>query len=239
MTVRIGISGWSYADWRGGAFYPKGLPQRKELSFVAGQFNSIEVNGTFYGPQKPATFERWRNETPEGFVFSIKGPRQITHYKRLRDIDEDLRQFLEGGILELGPKLGPILWQLPPSQTFDTELFDAFFGKLPRSQRHAVEIRNETFRSPDFIELLRCHNIALVCADTVKWPFLTDVTADFVYCRLHGGEKLYVSGYSDEALDGWAARVRNWSQGHDVFVYFDNTAKLRAPLDAKALAAKI
>ena len=256
---RIGISGWTYAPWRG-VFYPEGLVQRQELSFAAGQFNSIEVNGTFYGSQKPATFERWRRETPDDFVFSIKGPRYITHVKRLRDIGDALDYFMDTGLLELGPKLGPILWQFPPSLKFDAERFGAFFEILPRKSsdgplRHAVEIRHDSFRSPGFIELLRKHEVALVCADTVQWPRLMDLTTDFVYCRLHGSEQLYVSGYDAKALKRWAARVRSWvageepedaervlsptkplAQGRDVFVYFDNDVKVRAPADAKALA---
>jgi uncharacterized protein YecE (DUF72 family) len=260
--IRIGISGWTYAPWRG-IFYPEGLPHRLELSFAAGRFNSIEVNGTFYGSQKPATFERWREETPEDFVFAIKGPRYITHIKRLRDVEAALGRFLETGVLRLGPKLGPILWQFPPNLKFDAELFAAFFDLLPRENegaalRHAVEIRHDSFRAPDFIELLRRHQIGLVVADTVDWPCLMDLTADFVYCRLHGSEQLYVSGYDDKAIARWAGRVRAWAAGEepedaqrilpptearaggrDVYVYFDNDVKVRAPADAKALAERL
>jgi uncharacterized protein YecE (DUF72 family) len=283
--IRIGISGWTYAPWRG-VFYPKGLPQKRELSYAASIFPSIEVNGTFYGLQRPESFARWRDETPDDFVFAIKGSRYITHLRRLRDIDTPLANFMASGILRLGPKLGPILWQFPPNMAFDPVLFRAFFEKLPQSTKeaealarhhdarlngrdwlqsdgdrpmhHAVEIRHESFRAPGFIELLREYDAALVCADTVEWPLLMDLTADFVYCRLHGSEELYVSGYDHAALDRWASRVRTWTQGgepsdasrvlkptkprrdgRDVFVFFDNDAKVRAPEDARALAERL
>ncbi len=283
--VRIGISGWTYAPWRGD-FYPQGLPQKRELSYAAGIFPAIEINGTFYGLQHPDSFGRWREETPDDFVFAIKGSRYITHLRRLRDIDVPLANFMASGILRLGPKLGPILWQFPPRMAFDPALFRAFLEKLPHStkeaealarnhdarlkgrdwlrsdsdrpMRHAVEIRHESFRVPAFIALLREYGVALVCADTVAWPLLMDLTADFVYCRLHGSEELYVSGYDDAALDRWCCRVSVWAQGgepedaarvlkptrprkdgRDVFVFFDNDAKVRAPKDAAALAERV
>jgi uncharacterized protein YecE (DUF72 family) len=284
-TVRIGISGWTYAPWRG-TFYPKGLAHKNELAYAAAQFASIEINGTFYGLQRPQSFARWRSETPDGFVFAIKGSRYITHMLKLREIETPLANFLASGPLRLGSKLGPILWQFPPRMKFDPELFRSFLALLPRDTdearklarrhdarlsgrswlgrdverplRHAVEIRNESFRTPAFIELLRRYKTALVCADTVEWPLLMDLTADFVYCRLHGSEELYVSGYGDQALDRWAKRIRAWSRGNepkdaervmgptrprksgrDVFVYFDNDAKVRAPVDARGLAKRL
>jgi uncharacterized protein YecE (DUF72 family) len=284
-TIRIGISGWTYARWRG-VFYPKGLPHKKELAYAARQFGSIEINGTFYGLQRPEAFLRWREETPDGFVFAVKGSRYITHMRRLNDIATPLANFMASGLLGLGPKLGPVLWQFPPRMRFDAERFAAFFALLPhdteaagalarkhdarlsgRSRlksdveqplRHAVEIRHDSFRSPEFIELLRRHHVALVCADTVEWPLLMDVTADFVYCRLHGSQELYASGYDDEALDIWAKRVNAWAaggepdgaervlgpakrsaKGRDVYVYFDNDAKGRAPADARGLAERV
>ncbi|MGO4134796.1 DUF72 domain-containing protein [Rhizobium brockwellii] len=285
-AVRIGISGWTYAPWRG-QFYPKDLPQKQELSYAARHFRSIEINGTFYGLQRPESFGRWREETPEDFVFAVKGPRFITHMLRLQDIQTALANFLASGLLRLGPKLGPILWQFPPNMAFDPSLFESFLSLLPHDRaaaialakrhdwhikgptwlkcdghqpiRHALEIRHESFRSPAFIEMLRRHRVALVCADTVKWPLLMDITADFVYCRLHGSEKLYVSGYEDEALDMWAQRIRAWAtggepenakrvlapvaartKGRDVYLYFDNTdVKLRAPVDADHLAERL
>lgn len=269
-----------------GRFYPKGLPHKKELAYAAEHFSSIEVNGTFYGLQRPETFARWREETPDDFVFAIKGSRYITHMRRLKDIKTPLANFMASGILRLGPKLGPILWQFPPRMKFDPELFRAFLDLLPRDTaeaqalarhhdsrlanrswlktdvqqplRHAVEIRDESFRTPRFIELLREYGVALVCADTVEWPLLMDLTSDFVYCRLHGSEELYVSGYDDEALDHWASRARAWAtgkepkdaecvlgpakplgRGRDVYVFFDNDAKVRAPVDAAALAERL
>jgi uncharacterized protein YecE (DUF72 family) len=284
-TVRIGISGWTYAPWRG-VFYPKKLPQKRELAYAAGLFRSIEINGTFYGLQRPNAFGRWRDETPDDFVFALKGSRYITHMLKLKNIETPLANFFASGVLRLGPKLGPILWQFPPRMKFDPERFRRFMELLPKTTaqaadlarrhdsrldgrswltcdavsplRHALEIRDESFRDPAFIELLREHGAALVCADTVEWPLLMDLTADFVYCRLHGSEQLYVSGYDDAALDRWAARARVWakggeprdaerflapterlSTGRDVYVYFDNDAKVRAPFDATALMQRL
>jgi len=283
--IRVGISGWSYASWRG-VFYPNGLPHKQELAYAARRFASIEINGTFYGLQRPDAFARWRSETPDGFVFAIKGSRYITHRLRLKGVETALANFFASGVLRLGPKLGPVLWQFPPQMKFDAERLQSFLALLPRDAkealalarrrdarlagrdwlesdaeqpiRHAVEIRNESFRDPAFIALLRRHRTALVCADTVEWPLLMDLTADFVYCRLHGSQELYVSGYDDAALDQWAGRVRAWAQGgepddaervlgpakrrakgRDVFVFFDNDAEARAPVNAAALAERL
>ncbi len=282
--IRIGISGWTYAPWRG-AFYPEGLPQKQELSFAANSFPTIEINGTFYSLQRSESFARWAAETPADFVFAIKAPRFITHTKRLKDIEKPLANFFASGVLRLGPKLGPILWQFPPNFRFDAERIEAFFKLLPRDTeaaaklarrhdaalkgkawlktdrkrrlRHAMEIRHDSFRSPDFIKLLRRYKVALVCADTVEWPRLMDITSDFVYCRLHGSKVLYASGYSGKAIATWAERVTAWAGGRepadaervidrngpkrktrDVFVYFDNDMKVKAPRDAKALIEK-
>lgn len=278
--IRIGLSGWSYGGWRG-RFYPEDLPQRCELAYAAALYGTIEVNGTFYGLQQPASFGRWHDETPPGFVFAVKGPRYITHMRRLRDVCTPLANFLASGLLRLAGKLGPILWQFPASMRYDPARFEEFFRLLPRNttaaqalarghgklrgrawlavpgqrrMRHAVEIRHDSFRSGTFIRQLRRHRIALVVADTVDWPLLMDVTADFMYCRLHGSEELYASGYGTEALRRWATRVRTWARGteprdavrvlprspprlrgRDVFVFFDNDAKVRAPVDAQAL----
>ena len=278
--VRIGISGWRYAGWRG-VFYPPKLQQRRELEFASREFATIEINGTFYSLQRPESFAQWAAETPKNFVFSLKGSRYITHLLRLREVDKPLANFFAQGLLQLGEKLGPILWQFPPNFKYERERFEAFFKQLPRTTyqaatlarwhdewmdersatqaerdrplRHCVEIRHESFAVPEFVALLREHDIGLVVADTVEWPLLMDVTSDFVYCRLHGSEELYASGYTDEALEKWAARVAAWARGgespdgrfvydqrseskaRDVYVYFDNDAKVRAPFDAKTL----
>jgi uncharacterized protein YecE (DUF72 family) len=284
-NVRIGISGWTYKPWRG-VFYPKGLAQKKELAYAASLFPSIEINGTFYSLQRPSSFITWAEQTPDDFVFAVKGSRFITHMLRLRNAEQALANFFASGVLALGQKLGPILWQFPPTFQFKRELLEDFFSSLPRDTvaaatlakkhddrlkgraftepdkrrpiRHAMEIRHSTFVTPDFVRLLRRYNVALVCADTVEWPRLMDVTSDFIYCRLHGSEVLYTSQYSDEELDRWAARVAAWATGNevsdgelacatparrrscrDVFVYFDNDAKVFAPKDAQALAQKV
>jgi uncharacterized protein YecE (DUF72 family) len=240
--IRIGLSGWRYAPWRGGAFYPKGLPQRRELEYAASHFPTLELNGSFYSLQRPEYYAEWRDATPEGFVFAVKGSRYITHLRRLKGIEAPLANFFASGLLELGPKLGPLLWQFPPQLPFLPERFDAFFALLPRDTeaaaalarrhdarlegrascrsdakrplRHAVEIRHESFRDPAFIALLRKHGLALVVADTAgRWPLLEDLTSDFVYLRLHGDKELYASGYDDAALQRWAERIEAWRAG--------------------------
>jgi uncharacterized protein YecE (DUF72 family) len=283
-TIRIGVSGWTYAPWRG-EFFPKGLPQKRELAHVASVFDTVEINGTFYGLQRPESYARWADEVPDGFVFAVKGSRFITHLLRLKDVEIPLANFLASGPLRLGPKLGPILWQFPPFFRFDPALIEPFLAMLPqdteaaaalarkhdhrlkgrawletdarRPVRHAMEIRHESFRDPAFTALLRRYNVALVCADTVKWPRLMDLTADFVYCRLHGSVELYQSGYEPEEIETWGRRVEAWAAGRpmrdgdfvepvaehtrprDVFLYFDNTDKLRAPGDAQALMRRV
>jgi uncharacterized protein YecE (DUF72 family) len=283
--IRIGISGWRYKGWRG-VFYPKGLPQRRELEYAARVFRTLEINGTFYSLQRPENFEAWAAATPDDFVFAVKAPRFITHMKRLNEVETPLANFFASGVFRLGHKLGPILWQLPPNFRFDAKRLENFFKLLPRDTqkaaaiarrhdkrlnnradvrprvkmrlRHAFEIRHESFRVPEFIQLLRQHDIALVCADTVEWPRLMDLTSDFVYCRLHGSEVLYASGYDKKAIDAWARRVAAWATGkepddaervidkpapkrasRDAYVYFDNDAKVRAPFDAQALMKRV
>jgi uncharacterized protein YecE (DUF72 family) len=285
-TIRIGISGWRYAGWRK-VFYPEKLPQRSELEYAASKFSSVEINGTFYSLQRPSSFRNWFAATPDDFIFSIKGSRYLTHMLKLRNVQQPLANFFASGLLELGPKLGPILWQFPPQFRFDAVRFEEFFAQLPRTQakavalarhhdirqedrttitpkrgfaslpiRHCVEIRHESFATPEFIALLRRHDVGLVVADTVEWPLLMDVSSDFVYVRLHGSEELYASGYESDALDVWADRILSWASGgdaegrracsssapcvpRDVYVYFDNDAKVRAPFDAQALRAKL
>jgi uncharacterized protein YecE (DUF72 family) len=285
--VRIGISGWRYAGWRG-VFYPPKLAQRRELEFAASRFETVEINGTFYSLQRPEYFREWALATPDDFIFAVKGSRYLTHMLKLRNAQQGLANLFASGVLELGLKMGPVLWQFAPQMKFDRARFTDFFELLPRTHgaasslarlhdarldgrastevardvaadtpiRHAVEIRDESFAVTEFVEMLREHDVGLVVADTVAWPLLVDVTADFVYCRLHGSEELYVSGYGDEALNLWADRVVAWARGQqavgrraceqcapekprDVYVYFDNDAKVHAPFDAEALRTKV
>jgi uncharacterized protein YecE (DUF72 family) len=242
--IRIGISGWRYPPWRD-KFYPHKLVQAKELQFASRALPTIEINGTFYSLQRPSSFEHWYADTPEGFVFSMKAPRYITHILRLNDVEKPIANFFASGIFHLKEKLGPILWQFPPSFKFDAVQFEDFIKLLPHDTetalkmahkredrmhgkeyleidmklplRHAVEIRNESFIDKAFIQLLRHYNIAFVIADTGKrWPEKEDVTGDFVYIRLHGDEKLYESNYMDKTLDHWAQRIQTWSEGGQV-----------------------
>jgi uncharacterized protein YecE (DUF72 family) len=284
--VRIGISGWRYTPWRG-VFYPPKLPQRRELAFASRMLPTIEINGSFDSLQRPELYAAWHEETPDDFVFAIKGSRYITHMLKLREVRLPLANFFASGVLRLREKIGPFLWQFPPRLAFQPERFDAFFSMLPRDTaaalalarehdermtgrawleidrkrplRHAVEIRHPSFIDPAFVALLRKHRIALVVADTAgRWPLLEDLTADFVYVRLHGDVELYASGYSDAALDRWAERIDAWRRGaqvadarlasprrgrprsrRDVFCYFDNDVKVHAPYDAAHLAARL
>jgi uncharacterized protein YecE (DUF72 family) len=266
--IRVGISGWVYPPWRG-VFYPKGLPHRRELEYASSRLGTIEINGSFYSLQRPESYRAWREQTPEDFLFSVKGGRFITHMKKLRDVDTPLANFFASGVLALREKFGPVLWQLPPSLGFDAGRLADFFARLPRStgeaawlarkhddrltgralvdtdddrpMRHALEVRHSSFETPAFLDVLREHHIALVVADTAgKWPQIREVTTDFAYVRLHGADELYVSGYSDEVLDDWAATVRRFAEGNrDVVVYFDNDAKVHAPYNAICLAEKI
>lgn len=284
--VHIGISGWRYLPWRGD-FYPKGLAQKNELRFASRAVNSIEINGSFYALQRPASYAAWYEETPAHFVFSVKAPRFITHVKRLREVEKPLANFFASGIFALQEKLGPLLWQFPPSFKFDAQLVESFLKQLPhdteaalqlasgceprmagrsllaidrkRPLRHAMEIRHESFVDPAFVALLRQYRVALVVADTAgKWPYREDLTCDFVYIRLHGAEELYTSGYTDEALARWCERIRRWRDGgqpddaqliddraprprkhREVYCYFDNDVKVRAPYDARQLLRRL
>lgn len=285
-AIRIGVSGWRYSPWRG-VFYPADLPQRRELEFASRVFPSIELNGSFYSLQRPENYAAWYAQTPPGFVFSVKAPRFITHIKRLRDIDAPLANFFASGIANLREKMGPILWQLPPTMRYDPSLLGQFLARLPRDTaaasalarrhdhrvtgrarlaygaarplRHALEVRHQSFVGPSLIALLRRHRVALVVADTAgRWPQLGDLTADFVYIRLHGDEELYRSAYVEPVLNRWARRIRAWADGgeprgieritgrtapprraRDVFCYFDNTDKVEAPSNARRLMQKL
>jgi uncharacterized protein YecE (DUF72 family) len=285
-AIRIGISGWRYPPWRGG-FYPPGLSQSRELEFASRALPTIELNGSFYSLQRPESYTDWHDETPAGFTFSVKGNRYLTHILRLREIDGPLANLLASGVFNLREKLGPFLWQFPPNFRYDPARMEHFLSLLPhdteqglalakrheprmngrtalqidqkRKLRHAVEIRHESFVDESFIALLRKYKVALVVADTAgKWPYCEDVAADFMYLRLHGDKELYASGYTDEALDRWARRIRAWAGGgqpgdahlvsakappkrasRDVFCYFDNDVKVRAPFDARRLIEKL
>lgn len=279
-NVEIGISGWTYEGWRG-TFYPQKLSHKKELEFASRILPTIEINGTFYSLQRPTSYQHWYEQTPENFVFSVKANRYITHVKRLKDIEAPMANFFSSGPLCLKEKLGPFLWQFPPSLGFDPDRWEKFLKLLPRTSdealklarkselpkerkflkstasfplRHAVEIRHVSFLDPLFVEMLKENNVAIVFADTAgRWPYMEDVTADFLYLRLHGDSELYVSGYDDATLEFWSERILAWKQGRepedrltltdsrprkrerDVFVYFDNDAKVRAPVDAQHL----
>ncbi|WP_428491869.1 DUF72 domain-containing protein [Rhodopila sp.] len=282
-VIRVGISGWTYAPWRG-VFYPSHVKREQELAYAAGQVRAIEINGTFYAMQRPEVFASWAEQVPAEFVFAVKAPRYITHVLRLRDAQVAVANFIASGLLRLGVHLGPILWQLPANFRFDPPRIERFLKLLPRDtghaaalgrnhdnrlrapawlevdirrpMRHALEIRHDSFRCAEFIELLRAHDVALVCADSVAWPRLMDVTADFVYCRLHGSRELYASGYDHAALDEWGQRSKVWARGEepkstdrvggkararkrDVFVFFDNDMKVRAPANAMELIRRL
>lgn len=268
----IGISGYDYKPWRGG-FYPDDVPARRWLEYASRRFNSIELNGTFYSLKSPAVFERWLEEVPaRDFEFAVKGGRFITHNLKLRNVESALGNFFASGVLALGKRTGPFLWQLPATYRFDAERLDSFIRQLPRTSReaedvarqhddrlrrgalidavasvryrHAFEVRHSSYFHEEFYGLLRAHRCAFVVADTAgKFPYAEQVTADFVYVRLHGSQQLYVSGYTDEELNGWAQRVNSWrgvaGGAHDVYVYFDNDAKVHAPYDALRLAERL
>jgi uncharacterized protein YecE (DUF72 family) len=281
--IRIGISGWTHAPWRG-AFYPANVRREQELAYAARHLRAIEINSTFYGMQRPEAFASWAEQVPAEFVFAVRAPRVITHILRLRDPLVPLANFLASGLLRLGSHLGPILWQFASNFRFDPARITPFLKMLPhdtdqavvlgrkhdnklrapawldvdipRPMRHAFEIRHESFRCQEFIDLLRAHDVALVCADSAKWPRLMDLTSDFVYCRLHGSQELHANGYDNAALDRWAHWSNVWARGEepedaeraggkarprgrDVFVFFDNGRKVRAPANAMELIRRV
>jgi len=259
--IRVGIGGWVFPPWRG-VFYPPGLAQARELEHASRRVTAIEINGTFYGAQKPESFRRWHDATPEDFVFSVKGPRFATHRRDIAAAGASVDRFLGGGVLELRDKLGPILWQFPPTTRFDESDFAAFLALLPqtidgRALRHVVEVRHESFADARFIALLRRHRVAAALVDSDKHPMLADVTADFVYARLRRTVASEPTGYPPAALDAWAERFRLWSAGgepgdlprrhpepgsaaaRDCFVYFISGAKERAPAAAEALLQRL
>lgn len=256
-----GVGGWTYAPWRG-VFYPKGLPQARELEYAAQNLTSIEVNGTFYGTMKPASFRKWASESPDGFVFSLKGPRYAVNRRVLAEAGDSINRFLESGITELGPKLGPLLWQFAPTKKFDPADFGAFLDLLPKkfdghSLRHVIEVRNDNFKTPEFIALARKAGVAICYAEHDSYTEIADITSDFVYARLQKGDEKLKAGYPPKALDAWAARAATWIKGgepddlprvdkqhapkqpRDVFIYFIHEAKVRAPAAAMALIERL
>ncbi|HLT96403.1 MAG TPA: DUF72 domain-containing protein [Acidimicrobiia bacterium] len=280
-SIAIGTSGWSYRGWKG-SFYPDDLPRRRQLDHVTSSFDTVELNRTFYSLASSATCRRWRDAAPPGFLFAVKGSRFITHNKKLADAGTALANFFASGVLELDDHLGPFLWQLPPAQQTDPERLEPFLAALPRDirsarllarahddrvsdpgfgsaddsmrLRHSIEFRNPASLNRDVVEVLRRHRVALAFSHSTAWPYTEEITADFVYLRLHGPEALYDSGYGEEALKGWVERILAWSRGdepedahritdwppppagsRDVFVYFDNDGHAHAPHDALAL----
>jgi uncharacterized protein YecE (DUF72 family) len=258
--IRVGVGGWTFEPWRG-LFYPKGLPHARELEYASQHLTSIEINGTFYRTQKPATFRSWRDETPDDFVFALKAPRYATHRRVLAEAGDSIARFLDSGLLELGSKLGPILWQLMPTAKFNADDMARFLDLLPAEHggkkiRHTIEVRHESFACAEFVKLLRQHNVAVVTVESDKHTAINDVTADFVYARLEGSQAKEKTGYAPAALDAWEKRLRAWAEGgaprdldciekapaaqpRDVFAYFISGAKERNPAAAMAMIERL
>jgi uncharacterized protein YecE (DUF72 family) len=259
--IFVGIGGWTFEPWRG-VFYPKGLPHAKELPYAAERLTSIEVNGTFYRTQTPKTFRKWASDVPDGFVFSLKGPRYAVNRRVLSEAGDSITRFLESGVTELGDRLGPLLWQFAPTKKFDEADFGDFLELLPktfdgRALRHVIEVRHDSFKTPAFIALLRKFSIPIVYAEHGTYTEIADVTGDFVYARLQKGNEKLKTAYAPKALDEWAKRTRAWAQGsepsdlprvdkakakkapRDVFIYFIHEAKVRAPAAAMALIERL
>ena len=258
--IRIGIGGWTYEPWRG-TFFPEKWPQKRELDYAASKLTAIEVNGTYYSSQKPATFASWAKAVPDGFVFALKASRYCTNRKVLAEAGESIAKFTGQGIVELGDRLGPILWQFMATKKFDADDFGAFLTLLPSSQdgvalRHAVQVRHESFIVPEFVALARAAGVAIVYADSTDYPAIADVSGDLVYARLEAAVEDAPAGYAPAALDGWAKAARDWSAGaapgdlpyvadaapvvpRDTFVFFINGAKVRAPHGAMALIDRV
>ncbi|RYE09218.1 MAG: DUF72 domain-containing protein [Hyphomicrobiales bacterium] len=251
-TIRTGMAGWVFPEWRGGQFYPEGLKQKEELHWASRAVTSIEINATFYQNQKPASFENWASQTPENFVFTVKGHQQVTHIKRLKDVDQPL-EFFFNSIESLGDRLGAVCWQLPGNLKFDAERIEAFLQRLPKTIRQAIEVRSKTYADPVFLDLLRAHNVALVISDTADWPYV-DQTADFTYCRLQGAPGS--DHYEPAGLDAWAANFKALSTGklpsgetiapasgtqpqRDVFAFFVSTDKPNAPVNALGIQRRL
>jgi uncharacterized protein YecE (DUF72 family) len=259
--IRVGIGGWTFEPWRDN-FYPPGLAQKRELEYASSKLTSIEVNGTYYGSQKPESFRKWAEETPDDFVFALKGPRFATNRRVLGEAGESIGRFFDSGVTELGPKLGPINWQFMATKKFDAEDFEAFLKLLPKSVgglaiRHVVEVRHPSFETPDFIALARRHGVAVVVADSDDYPQIADPTADFIYARLQNASEEEKIGYPESDLDDWRRRAESWQAGgvpddlkliapqpgkapkRDVFVYMINGFKPKAPFAAMALIERL
>jgi uncharacterized protein YecE (DUF72 family) len=259
--IHIGIGGWTFAPWRG-VFYPEKLAHAKELAYAAERLTSIEINGTYYGSQKPESFRKWASEVPDGFIFSVKGPRFATNRRVLAEAGDSIKRFYDSGVMELGDRLGPVLWQFAPTKKFDAADFGAFLALLPReldgrALRHVVEVRHDSFRTPAFIALLREFAIPVVYADHATYPAIADVTADFIYARLQTGKDTVKTAYPPKALDAWAGRFKLWAEGgepddlrrvdrtpakkqpRDVFAYVIHEGKIRAPAGAMELIARV
>lgn len=260
--IRVGIGGWVFEPWRG-VFYPDGLPQKQELGFASRRLTAIEINSTYYSTQKPETFAKWRSETPEGFMFTLKGSRFVTNRRELAGAGESITRYVEQGISELGDRLGPIFWQFAPTKKFDPDDFGAFLELLPAkvdglALRHAVEVRHDSFRTPEFIALLRRHKVPVVFADHETYPGIPDVTGDFVYARLQTGDDETPTAYPPEALDAWAERLKTWAEGgrpsdldaaapdhpaekrpREVFAFIIHEGKVRAPAGAQAIISRL
>ena len=260
-NIYAGIGGWTYEPWRG-VFYPKGLPHARELAYAAENLTAIEINGTFYRTQSPATYRKWASEVPDNFIFSLKGPRYAVNRRVLSEAGDFIKRFLNSGITELGPRLGPLLWQFTPFKKFDEADFGGFLELLPQTfdghtLRHVVEVRHDSFKTPGFVALLRKFSIPVVFAEHDKYPAIADIASDFVYARLQKGDEKLKAGYPPKALDAWAARAKTWAQGgepkdlprvdktlakkepRDVFLYFIHEAKIRAPAAAMALIERL
>jgi uncharacterized protein YecE (DUF72 family) len=260
--IKVGIGGWNFAPWRDN-FYPKGLPQRRELEYASRHLATLEINSTFYRAQTPKVYAKWRDDTPPGFVFSLKAPRQVAEVRKLAGAGAVVRGFLFGGLAEFGDKLGPIVWQFPPSRKFERDDFAAFLDLLPhalngRPLRHALEVRSETFLCEAFLRLARTRGAACVFTDSREYPNFADLTGDFVYARLMRSRESEPEGYPAKELDAWAKRAEAWHDGsapddlprvsdgdeststpRDVFIYFISAAKARNPAAAMALQGRI
>lgn len=242
-NIRIGVGGWTYEPWRG-TFYPETLAQKLELQYAASKLTTIEINGTFYGSQKPATFARWRDETPDDFVFALKAPRYATHRRVLSEAAPTIERFFKSGVLELKDKLGPVNWQLMPTTKFEPADCEGFLKLLPgkvggRTLQHAIEVRHESFCVPEFTALARAYGVAIVVAGDSKYPLIADLTAPFVYARIMGTESKHPLGYGKSALDQWTRQAKSWASERDVFLYVISGHKVANPAAAQALIERV